>query len=207
VTGGVSQAARLLALLTCLAGSGCGRFDADTTTLASDPRRFEPLSGTSEVQAFVTAAAQLLEVDARHVRPDGTMDLEADYDPICMYKFRVAGTPDARPLGAGGGRTENTEVEVIVRRPGTMGSTTINGRTSNFFNRGMRKSFALTNSRLSPAPPPRCSAAILWQAALSRGAPSSAVARIVYDASGYELTIQDTPVRVHFDSECRPIAP
>jgi hypothetical protein len=26
-------------------------------------------------------------------------------------------------------------------------------------------------------------------------------------ASGYQLTIQDTPVRVRFDSECRPIPP
>jgi hypothetical protein len=52
--------------------------------------------------------------------------------------------------------------------------------------------------------PPTCDFARLWSVALERGAPADAVASIEYNAEGYEFRIQDTDVRLEFDTNCRP---
>ena len=92
----------------------------------TDPTRFDPVASYPAVLAFAGDGAELLEFEARYVRADGTMDLNASYgsaSPRTDYKFalKLAVPPtNAPPVGAGGGEGKKwyQPVEIEVYEPG-----------------------------------------------------------------------------------------
>lgn len=188
-----------------------------TVAPPGDPRRFDPVARHGEVAAFAGSGVRLSALDARFVRSDGTLDLEAEYrpSPNARYDFvrEVAAPANAPPLGAGssadGRWYEAIEVEVSrpwefrsVRRVGAGGSASYQ-----YFNRGMRRQADPPSGRAPAATiaPPTCAFARLWAQAIARGAPASAVAHIRYDARGYAFDIDGTRVSLRFDNDCNPI--
>lgn len=187
---------------------------AQTVPPPGDPRRFDPVAGYADVAAFAGADARLTSLAARFVRSDGTLDLKAEYrpSPNARYRFvrEVPAPADAPPVGAGGnadGRWyEQVQVEVSrpwefrsVRRIGGSGSASYQ-----YFNRGMERKADPPSGRApaAAAPAPACGFRRLWDEAIARGAPASAVANIEYDARGYEFRIDDLRFSMRFAADC-----
>lgn len=187
---------------------------AHTVPPPGEPGRFDPVAGYAQVAAFAGADARLLSIDARFVRSDGTLDLEADYrpSPNVQYRFlrEVPAPANAPPVGAGGNADGRwyEQVQVDVSRPWEFRSVrSIGGSgsaTYQYFNRGMQRRADPPSGRApaATAPAPACAFSRLWAEAVAQGAPENAVARIEYDVRGYEFRIDDLRFSMRFAADC-----
>jgi hypothetical protein len=167
--------------------------------IPGDGGHFDPVASFGTVQEFAGQVYQPYYLEARYVRLDGTLDLYADYLPEVTYRFyREVQADQAPPIGAGGSLSgrQYEVTQVTLRAPGQR-------RFS--FNLGMDRDVrpASNNRPGEPMTAPGCSFADLWQVALTKDAPESAVAIIRYDVTGYQFRIQDTPIDLHFDATCK----
>jgi hypothetical protein len=190
---------------------------AGSRPLPGDASRFDPVASFPVVAALAGEGAQLQRMEATFVRADGTLELTAGYAPAPGVDYRFArptAVPaNAPPLGARSqpGDSWFVPVEVNAARPWRWRNVS---RSSG----GVRLRYQYVDLGLTPhgrepqsgtleaAPPPACSFATLWKAALERGAPSDAVATIEYDASGFRFEVRGTAVSLRFDPDCRPLA-
>jgi hypothetical protein len=220
-----------LAMLGAVAGAGVGIWaafdptgnpvsdlfgigsDIDTRELPGDARAFDPFAAFPAVQDYAGEGVQLIEIDVSLVRADGTLDLEAPYTPKpdVTYTFarEVPRPSDAAPPGAGGANTGPwyEEIEVRAYDPGQrrqVTRTTGNRReTFRYTNKGMERTVAApVAGERAFVPAPACSIAAMFAAALERGAPADAVARVTYDAEGYRFTISGFAIALQFDHSC-----
>ncbi|HJR73968.1 MAG TPA: hypothetical protein VJ806_10065 [Luteimonas sp.] len=187
---------------------------AHTVPPPGDPSRFDPVAGYAQVAAFAGADVRLLSIDARFVRSDGTMDLEAEYrpSPNARYHFlrEVPAPAKAPPVGAGGNADGRwyEQVQVEVSRPWEFRSVRSIGASGSasyqYFNRGMQRRADPPSGRApaATAPAPVCAFSRLWRNAIARGAPATAVARIEYDARGYEFSIDGLRFSMRFGVDC-----
>ena len=101
----------LVITLASLVSISCQRI-LNTSDLPGDKKKFEPVAAISKVTEFVESGEPmnafyencgkqyLLGIEARYIKPDGTMDLEADYEPVTIYSFiskTVTGKPKEKP--------------------------------------------------------------------------------------------------------------
>ncbi len=192
-------------VLIGLFGSGYlpAQFGDDTIPIVGDPQNFNPITSLTAAQQLAGPENPLVAMEARFVRADGSMNLEADYGPLVVYTFRGKGhvNPDL-PLGAGGGVPKDRFFDVRAEAPHTVHPGDEDGNS--FMNLGlMRMARSEPLARTEPAPQPTCSFAQLWADALKMGAPKTAVAVITYDAGGYAFRIEDTPLRIVFNGKCQ----
>ena len=186
---------------------------ADTREVPGDPASFDPIASLGGVSDFAGSDAQLISIDARFVRSDGTMDLTASYTPgpRVNYEFALPTDPpaDAPPVGAGGGSTWYLPVTIEVYQPGQWRHvTSMGGGVSteySYMNKGMdRDTSSPTTSPREFVPEPTCSFADLWQVAIQqKEAPEDAVATITYDGRGYYFRISDLGISEYFDADCQ----
>lgn len=159
-----------------------------------DPAHFDPIAALPEVKKYAGEDVHLIDVYARYVRSDGTLDLNAKYEPYVTYRFYRkldAPPPDAPPLGAGGGAQWFLPITVRLQTP-EMAFLTMH-----------RYELAPTSDPpQADVPEPTCSFAALWSIAIEREAPPEAVAVIQYGSSGYSFSIEDTNIRLRFDHNC-----
>lgn len=174
-----------------------------------DLSRYDPFLALGAVRDFAGAEAKLLSINARFVRSDGSMDLDADYGPYAVYTFLHPRMADSdRPVGAGGGAS-HAKVQIRVGAPGNIlrmstGSPSVK---INVPHKGMvevGESRAKLKDLKEVLPPPSCSPKALWASAIELGAPKDAVALIGYDKHGYSFRIQDTETMFSFDYSCKP---
>lgn len=180
-----------------------------------NPAAFDPIAMLPTAQAMADEGAQLLGIDMRFVRADGTMDLTATYNPApsTTYTFmiEVPPPPDAPPVGVGGytGGNFYQRVEVIAERPGQtrrVVETTGNARIEyTYITQGLRRDPSLPSASAlgQPVSLPTCSLAALWEEAIRRDAPRDAVATIIYDQNGYRFSIQGV-ILLRFNADCTP---
>jgi hypothetical protein len=185
-----------------------------TVAPPGDIRAFDPIKTFPEVKAYAGTDVQLTEMSATYVRSDGTLDLMTDLSPKpnVNYEFihQVAAGKDAPPIGAGVGLDgmQWQTIDVDVGNPGTRTNVTRYSQDANiqysYKNKGMLKSEgALQGSNYSTLlMDPTCSFGGLWAQAVSKGAPSNAVATIDYDDEGYTFRISDTDFELTFDNAC-----
>lgn len=200
----------LLALVTTLF--------VDTTFVPGDPRRFDPVGSFEDIRRYAGDGAELLSLDSQCVRPDGTIDLKADYVRAAMipveYHFvrKQAQPPeDAPPLGAGGSSNGSwyQPIDIDISTPWrfwTVRRQSGSVRTTYMYaHLGMKRDILPVKGNLSetPIPPPTCRFDQLWQIAVERGAPKEAVASINYGADGYRFSIPDSSIRFHFGQDCQ----
>ena len=188
--------------------------NVDTEDLPGDARNFDPFEALPAVQAYAGEGTELVEIELRLVRRDGTMDLKADYTPKpdVDYTFvkAVARPSDAPPPGAGGANTGPwyETIEVRAYEPGQRRRrTTIGGSTNtvvDYTNKGMEREVSGARSgAVETVPAPACAVSNLFDAAIAQGAPEDAVAYVTYDAEGYEFRITGLGVSLEFDHDCR----
>lgn len=173
---------------------------------------FDPVAEFDEIAAFAGKEAQFTEMIAYYVKPDGTLDLYADYNPRATYSFYnvIADTSD-RPIGAGGSAEGvlYQEVEIEIERPWQLYNRSVSSggtrTTYTYLTLGMDRD--TDDGRPTPPgnaiPAPLCSFADLWAAAIERGAPENAVAIIRYDEDGYNFTIQGSSIYLNFTPDCK----
>ena len=174
-----------------------------------DMAQYAPYEVLPEVAAFACPDAELTEIMVRFVRLDGTMDLNAKYQPYAAYSFLCPAVPDPDlPVGAGGGGTLRTSI-VRVGAPGFFEQTKTGGAGPNtkirVKHRGMVEMDTKTadaEDREEVVPPPTCSPKELWEKV--EGLPVNAVAVINYDDHGYNFSVEDTEIRQNFDFNCKP---
>ncbi len=185
----------------------------ETAELPGDARAFDPVASLPAVQAYAGTGTRLVSIEVALVRADGTMDLEASYSPkpSVTYTFArsVERPADAPPPGAGGANTGDWYEEITIRAydPGARRQVTTtrgNSRTTfRYTNKGMERNVAdPAASTPEFVDAPACSIAALWDVAIAAGAPGDAVARIDYDADGYEFGITGVGVNLDFDANC-----
>jgi hypothetical protein len=174
-----------------------------------DMSRYDPFMALGAVRDFVGAEAELLSINARFVRSDGSMDLKAEYEPYAAYTFlRKRSTGSDRPVGAGGGASHE-KVQIRVGAPGNIyrmstGSPSVK---INVPHKGMveiGKSKARQKDLKEVLKPPSCTPKALWASAIELGAPKDAVAVIGYGKRGYSFRIQDLELIYNFDFSCKP---
>lgn len=196
----------LASLALSLAACGSSAADPNTCPLVGDPARFEPLAGLAQAQAFAGPGASLLQIEAYHVRSDGTQDLAASFHPYTVYRFKLPAPPPSNvPMGAPGAPSDR--IEIRAEDPGSVAVVQSGASTYQIVNRGLRRQEDTSHDDLAPAAPPACTSAALWQAAMAAGAPAQAVASIDYAATGYELSITSTPYFYRFGLDCRIAGP
>jgi hypothetical protein len=169
-----------------------------TNAIIGDGSHFDPISTYPDIAKFAGDDLQLSSIHFYFVRSDGTLDLNAKYQPHVYYYFfqRMDGRPaDAPPVGAGGKLNEKwyqpVSVDIRARnRPGERLDP-------------QRSASQPTNTTQQAIPAPSCSLQRLWSVALAQGAPKDAVATIDYDARGYSFRISDTSVSLTFDNQCQ----
>ena len=185
-----------------------------------DPAQFDPVQGFGTIQSYAGGGSRLLGFEARFVRPDGTLDLNATYSPRPTVEYRFArslpGPPkDAPPLGTGRRADDQwyEPITVKVSKPWEFRSVSrSSGGTRTryqYFNLGMARDTgrAQAGRPLAFASAPSCPLRDFWKAAAARGAPEGAVAVIRYDAAGYSFQIQGTPILLAFGGDCKEAAP
>ncbi|MDL1900931.1 hypothetical protein FBR02_09205 [Anaerolineae bacterium CFX9] len=173
---------------------------------SNDPTRFDPLAALADIQAWAGADARLMEINARYVRSDGTLDLNASYGSsqadVEYVFFRAIERPaDAPPPGAPGAGVGQWYEQITINayRPGQMRQiSSVGGSVSvrtQVINQGMTRRVGRPTTNLFPYAAdefvgyPDCSFAAIWQEMIARGAPAEGVAFITYNADGYSFNI------------------
>lgn len=180
----------------------------ETYFLKSDASRFDAFAALPEVESHVGEGAKLASVYVDFVRADGTLDLYAKYEPRATYIFyrEVSGEKDL-PTGANGVNANGKILEGVtaeVYRPFKWQCETAAGSSAcYYFNKGLDiHRFVATSAPTTYVENPKCKIYDLWQQAIVKGVPNDAVAKISYNASGYDFAIEGTDVKLHFGSDC-----
>jgi hypothetical protein len=189
-------------------------FKPETFPVPGDSSQFDPFKVVPELRPKIGKDCRVYSIEADFVRSDGTMDLNATYEPgpHAKYKFYRqvdSGGQKEPPIGAGR-RPDDVWVEkaeVEVYKPGSTRSITrLGGRTNSsvhYENLGMdiSRNGPYLNRLDKDLGDPRISCADLWKVALTKGAPKDAVATITYNMNGYHFVVEGTPADLYFDFE------
>ncbi|HEV8322937.1 MAG TPA: hypothetical protein VG389_15090 [Myxococcota bacterium] len=180
---------------------GCVTPENTAPVPGGDVNHYDAVAGYGGVAAYAGPKAELIEMEIIHARSDGTVDLEAKYEPRVEYEmFR----PDAKsegdeeeelPVGARGKSNGFQTVHVTIFEP-RIWSVTVNGVRHDERHLGMDRNIHAKGSAPSDheklaIPPPTCSLRGLWKEAIEAGAPKDAVADIHYDREGWTFKISD----------------
>lgn len=180
-----------------------------------DASAFDPIASLPEVAAFAGEDLLFLEMTARYVRSDGTLELTASYTPSPTVEYRfmreVPRPANAPPPGVAGSTSGPwyEPITVTLEKPGVLRRITRTGGGVNISTQmvteGMTRNVGDPTSNVSGEfiALPTCPLAQLWGTAIERGADREAVAVIEYDANGYEFRITGTSFSLDFDAECR----
>lgn len=198
---------RGFALIGVLIVTGCCAVE-NTAAPPGDLERFDPIALFSEMAAYAGPEPRLVGMSATYVKPDGTMDLTADYHPRLQIDFVVNATADdvdqLGPVAPGSGYAvgDAIDLRLTVVEPALRfvrsGASTRNER-----HLGMERDPGRgKTTRTKFVPPPTCSFATLWSAAIAEGAPKDVVANISYDEDGYRFYANGSDFRRKFAMDC-----
>ncbi len=189
-----------------------------TWFIAGDTSKYDPIASFAETAARAGTDAKLVKMEARLVKSDGTLDLNADYKPAPQVEFtfyrEVPAPQNAPPPGAvsGNNGTWYETIRLKAHRPWQSSSVrSFSGSGSSsyqYVNLGMEKDVGTPVSYLpgTATPPPACPFQKLWTTAIQKGAPQNAVSTITYDSNGYLFEMNlEKPLLLKFDFKCQLI--
>lgn len=181
--------------------------------LKSDASHYDPIASFQEAQDKAGADAKFYQLEARYVKPDGTMELTANYTPGPQATFSfyrdVDAPKNAPPAGvSGAGSNWYETINILVEHPWqsySVSSMSGGGRSRySYFNFGIKKDSKspTTNKPGETVDPPKCPLADLWKIAISKGADAKAVSTVTYDTHGYKFEIVGQS-EMQFSSACQ----
>lgn len=204
----------------------CGCDSAENTVpVPGRSDAFDPVGSLPAVASFAGEEMLLIELYAQYVRPDGTLNLQAEYGPNVRYEFFGPGkpasiTPEPRkpdtPLGVRqkDGPKEQAPywayVSVYIENP-HWEEYTLNGEDVTEWYAGMRKAQGSSLQDITeieklkgvyrglPAVLPLDS---VWKRAIEAGAPmDNVVATIQFKDGTYHFIIDGTTFEYYFDRD------
>lgn len=184
-----------------------------TRSVPGDPENFNASTSLQEVQLFAGDDVRFIEMTMNQVRPDGTLDLNAKYEPSVEYVFvrQTDSPPDNAPTDSIG----YEYVIVNINRPFREVNSSTGDVNSGYVDWGMSRSTRdVPASDVIPerVVPPTCAIKELWQIAKSYDVPIiDTVAVIKYTQDGYRFTMKDVAIDVdvelQFTQDCVVVKP
>lgn len=186
-------------------------FSDEVWLVPGDPDNFDPISEYTMVLDYAGDDARLTRIEALFVKSDGTLDLNASYEPaptVVYYFYRPTRDNNAPAGTAPSDAIWHSQVTITISQPFAWSVATQDSDQDGF---SMMLNLGMDRDRyvevLAVAPPtletPRCSFADFWDTAIETSeADSNAVATIIYDQTGYHFLIQGTTVNLLFDNNC-----
>lgn len=170
----------------------------------NDPASFDVNSMLPQAVKLAGPGLTYWQMSAQAVRPDGTIDLTADYAPTAIVQlFQDNGR--TAPVGAPGGQTVRL-ISIRIDNPGMKVVYSTPSETRWAWSPGMSRleleSFPKSALISGPAELPRCAFKGLWEQAIALGAPADAVAAIHHSSAGYTFSIEGTAHSYRFDQGC-----
>lgn len=188
-------------------------FSDEVWLVPGDPDHFDPISEYSTVLEYAGEDVLLTRIEALFVKNDGTLDLNASYDPaptVLYYFYRPTRDNNAPAGTSASDAIWHSQVTISISQPFEWSVATENPYDeedgfSMVLNLGMDRDRYV--EVLAPAPPvldtPTCSFSDFWDTAIEEEeADSQAVATIIYEPTGYHFLIQGTQVNLLFDNDC-----
>ncbi len=167
-------------------------FDGKMKFHDSDPTAFDPIAAWDEVYEFAGKEYSLHLIRASWVRSDGTIDLGMPQSGV-TYSF----TAPSKVL-------EVRATDFGSQYDGTDGD----GDPEYYLSLGLEREEMGVSRPLPPAtPPPKCSFAKLWKAAIAAGASERETAKIRYAENSYDFELRRTDFRMKFDANCKSPGP
>ncbi|MGB7342373.1 MAG: hypothetical protein WBC91_25980 [Phototrophicaceae bacterium] len=187
-------------------------FNDEVWLVPGNPDNFDPVASYAMVLDYAGADAQLTQIEALFVQQDGTLDLNASYEPAPEVRYlfyRQTRNNDAPTGTAASDAIWHRRVQITISKPYEWAFVTSQPNDDAGFsfalNLGMDRDREAEQLAVPfPAlPAPECSFADFWAVALANNdMPPDAVATIIYDAIGYTFLIQGTPINLTFDQTC-----
>ncbi|MFH1807691.1 MAG: hypothetical protein ABIJ09_03020 [Pseudomonadota bacterium] len=154
----------LLPLAVALGLCACPGPMPNTAAAPGDLSRFDPVASYAAMARFAGPEAQLIAMDARFVRSDGTLDLGADYLPTILLRFVTRASAEdvaaqgARAPGSGFKVGDRIETAVSVITPRLISASSSTGKHNTWRHLGMERTpQVLSAPAVTTAPPPACS--------------------------------------------------
>jgi hypothetical protein len=184
-----------------------------------DRASFRPVENYYKVARLAGSRVEVRRIDARFVRSDGTLNLDADGEPMVEYHF-------VRKRKKWRTKMKNTSKR---RRRRRRTNTNLNRRNRTKYKYQLvkltlKKSGKETGSggcggsaQVTPyisrsktrieekgcvAKSPSCRFSDLWEKAAKAGMPTDAPATIIYTCKGYDFSIPGKKETLHFDTSC-----
>jgi hypothetical protein len=204
---GVAVLMMCIGVFVMVASHGGGGPDAPVLVGGAEklpgwPSALDPVAMLPEMRARVGRgeAFELGSLEVRYLGSSGKLDITGKgYTPMLTYQFvhhPPAPAEAARPLGVPSpSRPVATAVVVTIDRTGLATETDV---------------MAILAPR--PVPPPRCSTAQVWAAAIAHGAPQAALATLRYrlgneGAGRWTFEIAETDIRLEIaDGSCSVVS-
>lgn len=203
----------LIKLTTQMAGDLKG---PENIEIPGNAAAFDIIADFPKIASFVGENPHLMSLSADFVKSDGTMEFTADYGTRADLVFFIdAQAPEnPKPMGTPGGSVDGKwyqRVNVLLDKPNkTVSVRSMGGglnKSYTYVNKGMEKNLDdVSGSKPSPGKEvqyPKCNFKDLWKVAIEKGANSNAVARIDYDSSGYQFSIDNAGSSLWFDENCK----
>lgn len=200
-------------LMTVIIGSQI--VEDEVWLVPGNPDNFDPIAEYQSVLAYAESDAQFVGMEAYFVQRDGTLDLNASYEPApnVVYSFyRPTRESSDAPTGvASSDAIWHRQVRITISQPfkWVFATQGVAGEGVGFdVNLGMDRdrSIEILEVPATVIPEPSCSFRDFWTLAIEDAdADSESVATIIYNASGYRFLIQGTAINLLFNAECELI--
>lgn len=158
----------------------------NTQFIPDNPSNFNPPASLQEIQQIAGDDVRFISMTMERVRSDGTMDLNADYEPLTEYVF--VRQLDEPPTDAPQNSISYEYVTV------TIDGTSDVERTI--------QPVSAEEDIPERVIPPNCSIADLWQSAKSYDVPANVLATIHYSQDGYRFVIDNLNIDLQFNEDC-----
>jgi hypothetical protein len=187
--------------------------DEETYPVPGEASRFRPIDALAEIRQKAGKEARLTQLRIDFIKSDATVDLTAEYKPgpSVTYTFiRPSASPPKNLPPVGAGRAPDDiwieEVEARCYLPGQMSLITKTGGAINKRYQLVNKGYVVKvgSPRMGKLPEElaltKVSIEAMWAAAIAKGAPKAAVARIEYEVDESSFSIDKTNVRLRWDA-------
>jgi len=182
--------------------------EKDSAAIPGNIRKFDPVESYEKVHTFAGEDTGLISIIAYYVKPDGTIDLKADYKPGVYYSFYQyideVIEKKGGPLGSG---IEEDRIEykseyinVSITEPHYYTIQINLDEPETKYDPGMNRTNSKSDKEFdgSLIAPPALTFKDIWDRAADMGTPY-AVAVITYDCNGYRFFVKDTDISFQFD--------
>jgi len=173
---------------------GCGMLGGGGKSPPGLPTAYKPIKWYDSIRRTCGSGCKLLDIVAKNVASDGTMDLTSG--ALVRYEFKnLKRTTKSKSKS----KDKNKYERVVITIP-RVGSST---RIDKVIMDRATHSIDATHNRSRTVIGPKCELSKLWQLAMTKGADRKDLAEITYDRDGYLFEIEGKKLSLRFNRQCQ----